>query len=144
MEELQQLIDKSIQSTLANDVAPKIEANVSEHISSDVYGAYSPKKYQRRGSSGGMLSADHIRTEIKNNGQTILVQDITTGNTPWSKNASAPGAGVFSKIINDGLQGGGQSRGLWRNAFPRPYIENAQQDARDITISVLSSKYDHI
>lgn len=125
-------LNKELKNILQNDIADKVDDIIKAHIKSDVY-SYSPKWYSRRGlmASGGNLV--HQMT-----GLSLLVTDETPGNTPVFPGRTPSGTDL-SYIINTGLQG--NRYGMWRSAFPRPYIDNAQKDVDTMVINVLQSKF---
>lgn len=127
------MIVQSLEETLRNDIAPESERIFKEHIKSDVYGAYAPKVYERRGL---MQSGANIRTSV--DGLTMTMTDETPGNTPWGW-GKTPSGTQLSEIVDKGLQGNGA--GWWPNAFPRPYVENTQKEVNDMVIQVLKRKY---
>lgn len=144
MDELVSQVDDAMRTVLRRDIATGLIGNLYEHVIRDVYGGYNPKMYQRRYSDGGMEDIGYIRSEFFHDriSSTLLVQDRFYGNKPWAKGSRVPKPGHFAEIINDGLQGAGG--GLWKDAVPRPYVDNAREDAPEITMQILNSKFDHV
>lgn len=122
-----------IKETLQNEIADMVDETIKQHAVSDVYNQYSPKTYNRRGllSSGGNYKHDL-------NGFSLTVTDETPGNTP-SGYGHTPSGTELSEIIETGAQG--RNGGLWRDAFARPYIDNAQQEVDTKVIDILRSKF---
>lgn len=130
---MEQYILQKLKDTLATDIAGMVDQTIKQHAVFDIYGAYSPRSYKRRGllSSGG-----NYRHDL--NGFSLTVTDETPGNTP-SGYGHTPSGTELSEIIETGAQGNGG--GLWRNAFARPYIENAQREVDAKVLDILQSKF---
>lgn len=130
---LEKYILAELKNTLQTEIADMVDETIKQHAISDVYGAYNPRTYNRRGllSSGGYYKHDL-------NGFSLTVTDETPGNTP-SGYGHAPSGTELSEIIETGAQGNGG--GLWREAFARPYMENAQREVDEKVIGILQSKF---
>lgn len=77
-------IEDSVKETLKEDVAETVKENMAEEIQANVYNAYSPLYYKRRGSQGGL--GDKSNMEAKVDGSTLTVKNITpldNGRTDW-------------------------------------------------------------
>lgn len=108
--------DDLIKSILLNDIAPIVEDILLHHIQEDIYGAYSPVRYERRYS----LTRSIVTKLLDDN--TILVTSNAQPNLPhhgWS----STGDGSFLHMLEVG------NMGWWKEGFPRPAISNAQKEA---------------
>jgi len=119
-------VEASVNDVLANEMTDTIKETISEHVQSDVYGAYNPKHYMRRGDVGGLGDIDNLHSEVGN--LTLTVENFTAlnpyrdvGNTyvPWPE--SPWGGGNLSPMIINGYS---HPVGGPYNA-PRPYMEKA-------------------
>lgn len=133
MAELEAYIKEQLQDCLYNEIGDEIEHSIQRHIESDVYGAYSPKVYKRR----GLLKSGRYFYRVPN-GLSITVYDQTPGSEP-SGNGYTPTGTSLSEIINFGLQGHGG--GKWKKAFPRPYIKNAQEEIDRLVPEIIKRRF---
>lgn len=109
-------IDAVAAKTILMDyVAPVVEDILRKHIDQDVYGAYSPTVYSRRGSLTAGVQSRMIADD------ELLVTTIAQPNRPASGWASS-GDGAFLYMLEVG------DLGWWRKGFPRPAISNAQRE----------------
>lgn len=132
--ELEAHLMEELRSIIHNDIPSIVDDVIKEHIVSDVYGAYTtPKWYDRRPLMKYGDNLKHYEGDL-----SLLVTDETPGNTPVFPGYQPSGTDL-SFIINDGLQG--NKNGMWRRAFARPYIDNAQKDVDAKVIDVLHSKF---
>lgn len=71
-----------------DDVGADMQSALAQHIETDVYHAYSPSMYERRGSGGGLLSQAR-EAKIYNQGNGIAIEFKPDGSHPtvsgWSK-----------------------------------------------------------
>ena len=130
--ELESHLMEELRSVIHNDIPPIVDDVIKEHINSDVY-SYSPEWYDRRGMMKSGENLKHYEGDL-----SLLVTDETPGNTPVFPGYQPSGTDL-SFIINTGAQGNGN--GMWRKAFARPYIDNAQKDVNAKVIDVLHSKF---
>lgn len=74
-------IEQDIQNTLASDVFDAVVNIQSQEIKREVYDAYTPFEYQRRGAQGGLMDAKNNIATFTNTGGRIemLIQNITKG-----------------------------------------------------------------
>lgn len=130
---LEAYILNELKNSLQNEIADMVDQTIKEHAISDVYGGYSPASYNRRGllKSGGNYKHDI-------NGFSLTVTDETPGSHP-SGYGYTPSGTELSEIIETGAQGNGG--GLWRDAFARPYMANAQREVDTRVIDILRSKF---
>jgi len=95
-------------------IAPIMESILEKHIRKDIYGAYSPRQYERRG------TLYNLETKLINN-DTIFVTNNAQPNKP-AKGWHASHDGAFLEMLAVG------DLGWWRKGFPRPAVANAQQE----------------
>lgn len=117
---LDQVCDAAIDAAAAkiilmDYVAPVVEDILRKHIREDVYGAYSPTQYVRRGSLTGTITSKMIADN------ELLVTATSQPNAPAHGWASS-GEGAFLYMLEVG------DLGWWRKGFPRPAIANAQKE----------------
>lgn len=132
MAELEAYIVDQLKDCLYNEIGDEIDHTIQRHAESDVY-SYSPKSYKRR----GLLRSGNYYYHIPN-GLSLTVADQTPGNTPIG-NGHAPTGTQLSEIISSGAQGNGH--GKWKDAFPRPYIENAQKEIGGRVVQILKARF---
>lgn len=111
---------------LQTDVAPVAENILKKHIKSDIYDVYTPKEngwvngetYKRR------HSLEQAITTIPQGENTILITSAATASpaiiTGWSFRNRYPGS--FLKLLEAG------NMGIWTSGFPRPAVNNTQDD----------------
>lgn len=110
-----EISERDNERILMDYVAPVVEEILRKHIEKDVYGAYTPWRYNRRGS----LTA-RIQSKILPDG-TLLVTSMAEPNVPHTGWQSS-GDGAFLYMLEVG------DLGWWRKGFPRPAITNAQKE----------------
>lgn len=120
MAALEAYILDQVKDCLYNEIGDEAEHAIQRHIESDVYDAYSPTQYERRGLLRSGRNLDRFP-----NGFTLTILDNTPGNTPIGKGYRPTGTDL-SEIISTGAQGHGYGR--WRGAFARPYMKNAEKE----------------
>ena len=126
-------IENILKETLAKEISDMVDETIKEHAISDVYGAYSPRSYERRNL---LMTGGNYRHELS--GFSLTVTDETPGNTP-SGYGHTPSGTELSDIIEHGLQGNGN--GGWKDAFPRPYMANAQNEVIPKAVYILQAKF---
>lgn len=84
-----QSVVKQVDETVKKDVFPVVKEVYQKHIQAEVYDAYSPVTYQRRGSDGGLIDSDNIVGKYKD--RVLEVRNIAKPNesiaqpkTPYS------------------------------------------------------------
>jgi hypothetical protein len=125
-------IMEELRDVVHNEIPTMVDDIIKEHINSDVY-SYSPEWYTRRGMMQSGANLKHYEEDL-----SLLVTDETPGNTPVFPGYQPSGTDL-SFIINTGAQG--NKNGMWKKAFARPYIDNAQKDVDKKVIDVLRSKF---
>lgn len=105
----------TVKTVLMDYVAPVVEEILRKHIQEDVYGAYSPTLYVRRGSLTSTITSRMIADD------ELLVTATSQPNAPAHGWASS-GEGAFLYMLEVG------DLGWWRKGFPRPAISNAQKE----------------
>lgn len=130
---LESYILDQVKDCLYNEIADEAEHAIQRHVESDVYNAYEPSEYHRRGL---LRSASNLDRYL--NGFTLTIYDNTPGNTPIA-NGHRPTGIELSEIISTGAQGHGY--GKWHNAFARPYMKNAEDEVKGMVGSILRSRF---
>ncbi len=67
-------IEKDVQHILQEDVAETVKDHMSDTIQQNVYDAYSPMYYKRRGEQGGLIDKRNMEATVNND--TLTVRDI--------------------------------------------------------------------
>ena len=126
IEELVAAASAATQKVLENDIAPLVEDILRNHISSDIYGVYSPRPgawvrgttYHRRHVLEGEI------TSWTDGMNTLFTTSIAVPSRPVVKGYSVHGGrdGGFLKLLGEG------NMGIWRRGFPRPAVMNAQRE----------------
>ena len=120
-------IKKDVEKGLEVSVGKRVVEIEVEHIKKDVYDAYSPNTYDRRGTDGGLLDEDNILI-TKVDHKTIVISNETYFN-PFTKpdgsyyNNPFPSYVDLAELIEDGytiLNGG--------HMEARPFTENTIKD----------------
>ena len=128
-QELYNELMERINKSLLDDVAPMVEKTMLEHIENDVYRAYSPSSYMRRGEKDkGLLDPENIITTPEHDG-CISISNQTLGREFYfyerepvrSDNADKP----IAEIIETG-----EGYDYWDNAFPRPFMKNTVDEIK--------------
>ena len=72
-------IENDIQDVMEHEVSAVVEEKLHDHVSSDVYGVYTPKYYLRRMATGGMLDYANIDAKVERDGREIklTVRNVT-------------------------------------------------------------------
>lgn len=129
-------IEGQIKDALGNEIADMVDQTIREHAQSDVYDAY-PQRGAYADKMRNLLRAgSNYNHDIS--GFSLTVTDETPGNTP-SGYGHTPSGTELSDIIEHGLQGNGN--GGWKDAFPRPYMANAQDEVIPKAVDILQSKF---
>jgi hypothetical protein len=114
LDELIKQMQKDINYSMKNDVAPDMVEVVQDHVEKDVYAAYTPIGYQRTNTLKNNVNA--VTTD-----NTIEIDDIYIDNG--------------NDIVNIVETGKGYTWGYTRNLDDvigaRPFMELADQDIRD-------------
>lgn len=81
MNELRDLINSKINEVLQNEVKELVKNTVSESINEVVYSSYSPTKYNRRGTSGGLADENNVHSELTGEGELTTNISATSNNS---------------------------------------------------------------
>ena len=133
--EILKSIKTDVEDTLLNEVFEDAKQQMGKTLDSNVYNAYSPKEYTRRGSSGGlrdeeniqMVDMDSNRSDINieirnmalNNSHItpgLLLDDLVEGNGTWGVGARKfrdASAEAIDNNLNETMTKGLKSRG-WK------------------------------
>ena len=122
LQELRSEIMKRVNIRLKEYVGEKVNEVMLEYIETDVYNAYEPKTYLRRGNNGGLSDPDNIVVQREYDG-AISIENVTVGREFYfqdrepirSNNADRP----LTPIIETG-----KGYDYWSKAFPRPFVNN--------------------
>lgn len=107
-------IKKRVNKALKEKVAPYIRDELTNQIQKNVYDAYDPVVYQRRGENGGLIDKDNFVTEFNEDNCSVYVHD--------DAKASSEGLGM---PLDQAIEYGYGNR---LNAYnrPRPFISPTQ------------------
>ena len=79
-------LEQDIQDTLREDVADCVKDEMQFEIDMNVYNAYSPLYYKRRGYNGGLIAKENMESKVE--GNTLTVKDIAPLNKSDSSNSN--------------------------------------------------------
>lgn len=122
LDEILKKIQVIVTDTMTKDIKEEVQDTMAQHIQSDVYGAYSPSVYERRG-SGGLGSKDNTKmTELVSTPSevSITMENTTTGRTPTSTGYYNNGVRI-DYMIETGEY-------MWGNVGARPFIANTANE----------------
>lgn len=97
LNELISYVKKQANSVLLNEVAESVKQNISETVIQETYTAYESdaiQPYERRGLDGGLADTSNMVVK-KINETTILIRNLTPGNSRYSLHTNGP----IDKII---------------------------------------------
>ena len=80
MKNLEERIAAAASKALSDKVFPLVWDMMQENIEADVYGAYTPARYQRRYDNGGMIDPRNIQGTMSDDGLSLTVQNVTPPN----------------------------------------------------------------
>lgn len=126
LQELRNEIMKRVNASLKEDVGEKVKEIMLEHIETDVYNAYEPKTYSRRGDDGGLSDPDNIVVQREYDG-AVSIENVTVGREFYfqdreairSDNADSPLAPIIET---------GKGYDYWNKSFPRPFVKNTVEE----------------
>ena len=119
IDELVNDLINDLSSSLGKEIGEEMKKIEQEVIDSNVYGAYSPKEYERRGKGGGIGSEGNMEVTVTptGDGVTIELHNSTTGNSLYRN--------YWQGEIQDLIETGNY---LWEcGCQPRPFIEDTQE-----------------
>ena len=111
IDELVNDLINDLSSSLGNEIGEEMKKIEQESIDSNVYGAYSPKEYERRGKGGGIGSEGNMEVTVTptGDGVTIELHNSTTGNSLYKNYWQ----GEIQDLILEG-------RYMWNGSMPPP------------------------
>ena len=112
--ELNDEIKKRVNKALKNKVAPYIRDELKKQIQENVYDAYAPLVYKRRGENGGLIDEGNYVTDFDEEDCSVYVHD----------DAKASGSGL-GKPLDQAIEYGYGDRDKEYNK-PRPFISPTQ------------------
>ena len=119
IDELVNDLINDLSSSLGKEIGEEMKKIEQEVIDSNVYGAYSPKEYERRGKGGGIGSEGNMEVTVTptGDGGTIELHNSTTGNSSYRN--------YWQGEIQDFVETGNY---LWNcGCPPRQFIEDTQE-----------------
>ena len=119
IDELVNDLINDLSSSLGNEIGEEMKKIEQEVIDNNVYGAYSPKEYERRGKGGGIGSEGNMEVTVTHTGDgvTIELHNSTTGNSLYKN--------YWQGEIQDFIETGNY---LWNcGCPPRAFIEDTQE-----------------
>lgn len=137
IEELDKFVGDLLEEALLNSTVSRTRTNISQayqkSIEQIVYNSYTPNKYERRGSDGGLLSLEYFESNGKRKNNKIDI--MFKGSTPSNPNVDYT-AGVEPPNYLEGIIEYGRDRGLYsknkdntqdKYMKPRPFTREAYQ-----------------
>lgn len=74
-------IDEIVNLSLEWYVLPEAREELKKTVAENVYEAYTPERYRRRGANGGLLDMSNVEYNLDTGSHTLYIQDAATGNT---------------------------------------------------------------
>ena len=115
-------LDNAVNLILVTHVLPAAKKELKATISENVYGAYTPESYHRRGTNGGLLDMSEVEYNLDEGDHTLYIQDAATGN--WNC-GDLPGV-----VIADVIAAGEPFTWFGSGKHPvggRPFHEDAER-----------------
>lgn len=119
------ILTDAIEDSLAEEVADIVCDIQLEHIQTDVYNAYSPVIYSRRGDEGGL--GDRSNIDVLVSDKELVIENNTSKDERYGIN---PTDKSLTEIIvtGDGYMFTGKGDGAYLQ--PRDFIGNTKEDLR--------------
>jgi hypothetical protein len=131
---LETYLNNKIRNALqSNDVIEQVKQTMQENILREVYMAYNPRVYQRRGNSGGLMADESITHDVLNS-STIAIYNIAKRNTSYADTTYtnpylAPLIELGHKEAeNKGYQGYNYPFRYLAYFKPRPFIKETRNE----------------
>lgn len=112
-------LEEAIPDVLEHEVADAVKEAISDQTYPNVYNAYDPKFWSRRGKSGGIADTRNMVAIVSGN-ELIVRSEVPLQNL-FGK--SGKGNGNLANIVETGAG--------YNMPFPRPYHEDAENAIRD-------------
>jgi len=118
-------LQKQVNKSLVEDVAPVVKDVMRDNILSTVYSAYKPVKYIRRYNDGGLLDNENIHSELVSDG-TISITNDTPINEEYDGDDST------MSLTEQIIEGKGYSYNLEGAAYleSRDFMEDTREELR--------------
>ena len=110
-------LDRAIQYAMENDVASAVRVSLAEAVETEVYDAYDPHMYIRRGPMDGGLqdqSPDNMEATYDPQTRTLEVQDMSRDEKT-------------GRLVAPVVESGEGYRFPWDGQRPRPFHKRAQE-----------------
>jgi len=118
-------LQKQVNETLVEDVAPVVKDVMRDNILNTVYSAYKPVKYIRRYNDGGLIDNENIHSELVSDG-TISITNDTPVNEEYGGDDST------MSLTEQIIEGKGYNYNLEGAAYlePRDFMEDTREELR--------------
>jgi hypothetical protein len=133
---LEFFLNNKIQNALeSSHLLEKVKQTMQENILREVYMAYNPKRYQRRGSSGGLMDDDNITHDVIGRNKiaiyNIAKRNTSYANTTYTNPYLAPLIELgHSEAVDRGYQGYNYPFRYLAYFKPRPFIKATRDELR--------------
>lgn len=117
-------LQKKINESLVDDVAPVVKSAMSDEVQNTVYSVYQPKIYERRFNDGGLLDEENYHTELVADGTVAITND-----TPINDIYGGDDSMSLTEQVIEG-KGYGYGNGTEPYAQPRDFMEATREDLR--------------
>lgn len=97
-----------------HDSIDDFKKTVSQHVHSDVYPEYTPKRYSRRGDNGGLSSPDNY--EVTEGHLELTLNNKTASGSPYGYSID------ITDVVEEGNGYG------WRGIPARPFMDKALEE----------------
>lgn len=125
-EKYKQTLRKDIDEVLSTHVAEDAKNVILQHVENDVYSAYTPIMYNRRGEYGGLADLENLESTVVNGTLTI------SNKTPFSDSDDAARAAGMGMTLVDVIESGSSAFGM-PDGVERKFWTNADNELSDIT-----------
>jgi len=119
-------LQKQVNESLLEDVAPVVKDVMRDNILNTVYSAYKPVIYNRRYNEGGLLDNENIHSELISDG-TISITNETPVNAAYGGDDSAMS---LTEQIIEGKGYDYQGDGTGAYLEPRDFMEDTREELR--------------
>lgn len=118
-----------------------MKTETSNSVDDNVYGAYYPTEYERRGDAGGMSDTKNYATNIYVPSLTVVLTNETTGNPAYSGSRDGWDSDDISDIVESGNGYNWRRSRIFKTRQARPYMDKAEEKAAKAFEPVLTDAY---
>lgn len=127
-------LQKKINESLVEDVAPVVKSIMGDEVQNTVYSVYQPKMYERRFNDGGLLDEENYHAELIENGTVAITND-----TPINDIYGGDDSMSLTQQVIEGV-GYTYGNGTEPYAQPRDFMEATREDLHQTNAHVEALK----